>query len=113
MYNLIDVCVYLMAVGKCEKQDFHTIGETYDTFIFDDPSKAPSEQLLKANIENASAYFDALKHNAQAENSRKVAYRNESDPIFLKSQRGEATHQDWLDAVAAIKARYPMVDVPE
>lgn len=44
--------------------------------------------------------------NATAEELRADAYRNESDPIFFKWQRGEATEQDWLDKVAEIKARY-------
>lgn len=30
-----------------------------------------------------------------------------SDAVYMKWQRDEATEQDWLDAVAAIKARYP------
>jgi hypothetical protein len=38
---------------------------------------------------------------------RAIAYREESDPIFFKWQRGEATEQEWLDKVAEIKARYP------
>jgi hypothetical protein len=46
-------------------------------------------------------------HAAQVETQRAEAYRNESDPVFFKSQRGEATHQEWLDKVAEIKARYP------
>jgi hypothetical protein len=40
------------------------------------------------------------------EKQRAEAYRNESDPLFFKSQRGEATHQEWLDKVAEIKSRY-------
>ncbi len=46
-------------------------------------------------------------HAAQIEAQRAEAYRTESDPIFFKSQRGEATHQQWLDKVAEIKARFP------
>lgn len=38
---------------------------------------------------------------------RLQAYRTESDPLFFKAQRGEATQQEWLDKVAEIKARYP------
>lgn len=38
---------------------------------------------------------------------RAIAYREESDPLFFKSQRGEATNQEWLDKVAEIKARWP------
>lgn len=48
--------------------------------------------------------------NAQAEANRAEAYRNESDPLFFKSQRGEATNQEWLDKVAEIKARFPKVE---
>lgn len=42
---------------------------------------------------------------------RRLAYAAESDPLFFKAQRGEATLQAWLDKVAEIKARYP-VDGP-
>lgn len=44
---------------------------------------------------------------AKIEAQRAEAYRTESDPLFFKSQRGEATQQEWLDKVAEIKARYP------
>jgi hypothetical protein len=55
--------------------------------------------------EELQAEVDA--NAAQVEAQRAEAYRNESDPLFFKSQRGEATHQEWLDKVAEIKARYP------
>jgi len=38
---------------------------------------------------------------------RQAAYQAEADPLFFKSQRGEATHEDWLAKVAEIKARFP------
>lgn len=44
---------------------------------------------------------------AQRDALRAEAYRTESDPLFFKSQRGEATHQEWLDKVSEIKLRYP------
>jgi hypothetical protein len=43
-----------------------------------------------------------------ARSNRQYAYQTEADPIFFKSQRGEATEQDWLEKVAEIKARYPL-----
>ncbi len=46
---------------------------------------------------------------AEIETLRKAAYREESDPIFFKWQRGEATEAQWLAAVAAIKTRYPQL----
>ena len=33
-------------------------------------------------------------------------YKRESDPLFFKWQRGEATQQDWLDKITEIKSRY-------
>jgi hypothetical protein len=44
---------------------------------------------------------------AQAEAQRAEAYRTESDPLFFKVQRGEATMEQWLAKVAEIKVRYP------
>lgn len=38
---------------------------------------------------------------------RAKAYREEADPLFFKSQRGEATTEDWLAKVAEIKGRFP------
>ena len=46
----------------------------------------------------------------QAEQSRANAYRSEADPLFFKSQRGEATTAEWEAKVAEIKARYPYPD---
>lgn len=37
---------------------------------------------------------------------RKTAYLYESDPIFFKWQRGEATKEEWLAKIDEIKARY-------
>lgn len=44
--------------------------------------------------------------SAMAEKQRQEAYRNESDPLFFKWQRGEATEQEWLDKIQEIKERY-------
>lgn len=35
---------------------------------------------------------------------KRYLYREYSDPIFFKYQRGEVTEQDWLDSVSEIKA---------
>jgi hypothetical protein len=50
---------------------------------------------------------------AQAERAEKVrrqrarAYRDESDPLFFKAQRGECSMSEWVAKVNEIKARYP------
>jgi hypothetical protein len=39
--------------------------------------------------------------------NRATAYREESDPLFFKAQRGEATTEEWLAKVQEIRNRYP------
>lgn len=41
------------------------------------------------------------------EELRLAGYRNESDPLFFKWQRGEGTKEAWLNKIDEIKARYP------
>lgn len=43
--------------------------------------------------------------------ARRVAYTQQADPLFFKWQRGEATEQEWLDAVAAVRAAHPDPEV--
>jgi len=43
----------------------------------------------------------------QQQAARAEAYRNEADPLFFMSQRGEATVEEWQTKVAEIKARFP------
>ena len=43
----------------------------------------------------------------EQESNRAAAYRLEADPLFFKSQRGEATTDEWTAKVAEIKARFP------
>jgi hypothetical protein len=64
--------------------------------------------VVDATAEEIAARVQELNLNAQ--NNRAEAYRNESDPLFFKAQRGEVTEQEWLDKVAEIKARYPKVE---
>jgi hypothetical protein len=44
--------------------------------------------------------------NAIHESNRKEAYKEESDPLLFKWQRGEIDKQEWLDKVAEIKQRW-------
>ncbi len=52
-----------------------------------DPNQPPSKEVQSA--------------------ARAESYRNEADPIFFMSQRGEATLEEWQAKVAEIKARFP------
>ena len=52
----------------------------------------------------ADAAEQALK-SAQADRAR--AYIAEADPLFFKTQRGEATTEEWEAKVEEIRQRYP------
>ena len=49
---------------------------------------------------------------AQVEAARLTAYEKESDPIFFKWQRGDATEAEWREAVAKVKAENPYPPAP-
>ena len=72
------------------------IGDVYSDGVFTKYTPATPEEV--SEIER--------QRQEQLKQQRSEAYRTESDPLFFKSQRGEATQQEWLDKVAEIKARY-------
>ena len=51
-----------------------------------------------------------VEQRKAVEQARAAAYVAEADPLFFKSQRGEATTAEWEAKVAEIKARYPYPD---
>jgi hypothetical protein len=78
-------------------------GDDYSGLEWLDASPKPTQEELDALWPaTQTAVF-----NKNQQEARSVAYRNESDALFFKWQRGEATEQEWKDAVAAIQARYP------
>jgi len=64
----------------------------------------------QAEYDTKKAAWDAGakdRHNEEAKRQRAAAYAAETDSLFFKSQRGEATAQEWQDKIAEIKARFP------
>lgn len=62
------------------------------------------EQIAEREAWVAGAYqreYDAVTETRQQQ------YAKLSDPIFMQYQRGEATEQEWLDAVQAVKDANP------
>ena len=68
-----------------------------------DDSPKPSQKELDAQW----AEVQAELVRKQVEDQRKLAYQQETDPLFFQYQRGDVTEQEWLDAVQAVKDRYP------
>lgn len=48
--------------------------------------------------------------NEVVANLRKQAYIEKADPLFFKYQRGDATKEEWLAEVNAIKIQYPYAE---
>lgn len=69
---------------------------------FSDSSKPTEDELLAqwADVQYRAQY------NAVTV-ARQAGYQQTSDPIFMQYQRGEATEQEWLDAVQAVKDANP------
>lgn len=68
-------------------------------WVFEDiPQPAPEPEPEPLTPEQQAAFIAR---------QRQLAYQSESDPLFFKAQRGEATMAEWQAKVAEIKARYP------
>jgi hypothetical protein len=50
------------------------------------------------------------KYNAKQKELREISYREESDPLYFKAQRGESTIENWINKVEEIKNRYPYME---
>jgi hypothetical protein len=68
-----------------------------------DNSPKPTKKALEAlwpEVQHARAV-------ASVERARQAAYAQTTDPLYFRWQRGDATEQDWLDAVQAVKTAHP------
>jgi hypothetical protein len=93
----LDESVATYPITDSEFQEIYQSGR-YDFWQYKNGQVVESEfkqAILKAEF------------NRQQKVSREKAYQLESDPIFMKSQRGEATQEEWLAKIAEIKARFP------
>lgn len=87
---------------SCQAGEEISAGEIFFDHI---PNEEELLNTFPLYTETKVAYLNSL-----AENSRAAAYREESDPLFFKAQRGEATQQEWLDKIQEIKNRFPKVN---
>lgn len=67
----------------------------------------PEEEAEWDAAEAAHAAGAKDRFNADIKQLREAAYKTEADPLFFKSQRGEATQAEWQAKIAEIKARFP------
>ena len=67
-------------------------------------------QIDQALVDAAAVIVAKEQAIEQVRRKRAAAYAAESDPIFFKAQRGEATMDDWRTAVASIQLSIPYPD---
>lgn len=67
----------------------------------------PSEEELSARAE--AEYQAAL---IERDRSLREALAADADPLFFRWQRDESSREDWLAAVADVKARFPKPERP-
>lgn len=65
-----------------------------------------------APINAEYARLVAAEPRAEVERARLWAYEQTSDPLFFKWQRGDGTEEEWLAAVAKVKADNPYPPAP-
>ena len=93
----------LILTKKYPESRWRMSGDQYEGLEWLSEDEKPTKKELES-------HWEEVQKKAQLEGVRKkraIAYRVESDPIFLQWQRGEATEQDWLDKIEEIKERFP------
>lgn len=65
----------------------------------------PAEPTPEELAARAAADFEAAL--AERDRALREALAEEADPLFFQWQRGEVGKEDWLAAVAEVKARHP------
>jgi hypothetical protein len=89
--------------------NWQIFGESYEDLVWVPDSEKPSKEIFEE-------LWPGVIYNYERERielNRKQAYAETSDPIFFKYQRGDATEQDWLNAVQKIKNENPYPEPPE
>jgi hypothetical protein len=74
-----------------------------------DPLADGQTRVAATDSEVLAAQAAIARHSAidACEAARRARYVAEADPLFFKYQRGEATEQEWKDAVARIRSALP------
>jgi hypothetical protein len=64
-------------------------------------------EIDEALVQQEIQRLEPIRNNEIIEIKRKNAYISEADPLFFKTQRGEATLEEWQLKILEIKTRYP------
>ena len=85
-------------VENVEPVEYYFIG----VYAYDNGWVIINQQQYDENVA-----YEKAKYNSKQRELRLKTYEHESDPIFFKAQRGEATMQEWEAKVEEIKQQFP------
>jgi hypothetical protein len=97
----MDIAIVLSK--KFAGQEWNLNGETYKGLTWLSNTKKPTEAEL-------NALWPEVQHDLEikrVEKQRARSYQETSDPIFFQYQRGDATKEEWLQAVQSVKDGNP------
>lgn len=83
-------------------------GDNYDGLVWLSDTPKPTQ----AELDAAWPQVNYDSQVAVVEAARLAAYEKQSDPLFFKWQRGDATEAEWRAAVAKVKADNPYPPAP-
>lgn len=83
-------------------------GDEYAGLNWLDSSPKPTQAELDAAWPQVQYEIQC----AAVEAARLTAYEQQSDPLFFKWQRGDATEAEWREAVAKVKLENPYPTAP-
>ena len=103
---MIDYAAILTA--KYPTAEWLLNGDTYDGLTWLSDTDKPTQ----AELDAAWPQVQYGQQVALVEAARLAAYEQQSDPLYFKWQRGDATEAEWRAAVAKVKADNPYPPAP-
>lgn len=99
---------YVLALSYLYGGGWFLRGEDFDDLEWYRDDKRPTREAVEAALPEARYH----RERALVEQNRRGMYAEICDPLYFKWQRGEATQQEYLDAVQRIKNLNPYPEAP-
>ena len=87
-------------------QDMPEFDPATEKAVYGDFQEIDGKWFLVYNVEPLTSE-EISRVAISKKEERRLAFTQHADPVFFKWQRGEATQEEWVAAVAAVKAFYP------
>jgi len=84
----------------------------YSTLVWDDANDIPMPSQADLDARGPQVIYEREMLRVRAERHAAYAAPDGPDAIFLQWQRGDASEQEWLDAVQAVKDAHPYPEQP-